>query len=252
MYKIPANTLFVGKNLVYVPECHSTNTLAAELSQKTGTLEGTVVITDRQTAGRGQRGSRWETQAGKNLTFSVILKPVFLAVRDQFNLTIAVSLAVHDLVTELLDADIKIKWPNDIMVGHKKICGILIENSLSGDKIQQSIVGIGLNVNQTLFSIDTATSLQLEKKLEFDKNEIAENLLENLEQYYLQLRECKVDELTKYYNRQLYWLGKQHFFKVHDKEMSGTIEGVDRHGRLIVSQESERHSYDLKEISFLK
>ena len=251
MYKIPANTLFIGKNLVYVPECHSTNTLARELGQKTGSLDGTVVVTDRQTAGKGQRGNIWEAEEGKNLTFSVILKPSFLTVEKQFNLNIIASLAVQSVLSKLLDIIVKIKWPNDIMVLDKKICGILIENNLSGDKMQQSIIGIGLNVNQSLFSVGTATSMHIEKKLEFDKNEVFEKLLEGMEYYYLKLRQCKIQELSEYYHKHLYWLGEDHFFKAHDKEVRGTIEGVDETGKLIVVQETGPTLYDLKEISFL-
>ncbi len=95
MYKIPANTLFMGKNLVYVPECHSTNTLALELSQRTSVAEGTIVITDNQTNGRGQRGNEWFSEPYKNLTFSLIVKPTFLKPIDQFNLTIL--LIEHDI-----------------------------------------------------------------------------------------------------------------------------------------------------------
>jgi BirA family biotin operon repressor/biotin-[acetyl-CoA-carboxylase] ligase len=252
LYKIPANTLFIGKNLVYVPECHSTNTLAAELSQKTGTLDGTVVITDRQTAGKGQRGNVWETEAGKNLTFSVILKPSFVAVRDQFNLTIMVSLAVHTILTKLLGATVKIKWPNDILVNDKKICGILIENSVSGDKIQNSIIGIGLNVNQDAFPLMTATSMKLISGKLFDANTVFAMLLEELESYYLQLRSGMVDELMNRYLSNLYWINETHVFRVNDEEMTGMIQGVDRVGRLNVKHENGYRFYDLKEISFVK
>lgn len=252
MYKIPANTLFVGKNLVYVPECHSTNTLAAELSQKKGTSDGTVVITDSQTAGRGQRGNTWESEAGKNLTLSVIFRPSFLEVRDQFSLTIVVSLAVRALLTELLSDEVKIKWPNDILVHDRKICGILIENSLSGDRIQHSIVGIGLNINQESLSIATATSMALCAKKQFDPNEILTVLLEKLESYYLQLRSGMGNRLLIEYLLNLYWMGEERVFRMKGEEVRGRIEGVDQAGRLILKVQKEIRLYDLKEIAFVK
>ena len=120
MYKIPANTVFVGKNLVSVSECHSTNTEAFALIQTAKAHAGTVVITDHQTNGRGQRGSNWEAQPGMNLTFSIILQPKALAVQDQFYLNMVTALALHDFLNSLSLAGVKIKWPNDMLVDQKK------------------------------------------------------------------------------------------------------------------------------------
>ena len=230
MYKIPANTLFTGKNLVYVPQCHSTNTLAADLSQKTGVPEGTVVITNNQTAGKGQRGNTWEAEAGKNLTFSVLLKPFFLSAREQFYLTVITSLAVRDSVAMHLGEEVKIKWPNDIQVNGKKIAGILIENNLSGDRVSQSILGIGLNVNQTTFTTPTATSLSAISDEDYDTNTILSSVLENLEGYYLRLRKGDASALRNAYYEHLYWLNEKHLFEVGGKEVSGIITGVDTTG----------------------
>src|SRR5205823_6191960 len=105
--------------------------------------EGVVVVTDFQTAGRGQDRIGWESEPGKNLLLSVLLKPASLDVKRIFLLSKAVSLALKDLMTEY-KIESKIKWPNDIYVGEKKICGTLIENTLRGEQLQQSIVGIGL------------------------------------------------------------------------------------------------------------
>ena len=120
MYKIPANTLFTGKNLVFVPDCPSTNTLALEISQQSPVKEGTVVITDQQTAGKGQRGNTWEAEPRQNLTFSLILKPTFLAVNKQFYLNIVICLALKDYLRQKTSGPVHIKWPNDILVHQKK------------------------------------------------------------------------------------------------------------------------------------
>ena len=120
MYKIPAKTLFLGKNLIYVPQCHSTNDLADQVVEQPSTHEGTVVITDAQTKGRGQMGNQWITEPGKNLTFSVILYPLFIVPKDQFLLTCAISLGLYDMLQTAIDGQIFIKWPNDLIVNDRR------------------------------------------------------------------------------------------------------------------------------------
>lgn len=251
MYKIPANTLFIGKNLVYVPECHSTNTLASDLCQRASTVEGTVIITDNQTKGRGQRGNSWVSDAHQNLTFSMILKPAFLKPADQFNLTITISLALRDFLTQRLSSIVKIKWPNDIMVDGKKVCGILIENTLAGDAIQYSIAGIGLNVNQHSFLIETATSMKEVAGHDFKLQDEFEGLLQFLENRYLQLRSGKIEVLKSDYLSSLYGRGELRKFDDAMGEFDGVIKGITQQGKLIIETQSGIKSYDLKEIRFI-
>ena len=111
-----------------MPECHSTNSLLLDLTRKISQPEGTIVITKQQSRGRGQHGNSWESEPGKNLTLSLLLKPNFLAVKQQFYLTMAFSLGVCDFLTERSIGNVKIKWPNDILVNERKVAGILIEN----------------------------------------------------------------------------------------------------------------------------
>ncbi len=252
MYKIPANTLFIGQKQVFVPQCHSTNTMAAELIRNKYLAEGTLVITDCQTAGRGQRGNSWEAEPGRNLTFSVLLNPSFLLAKDQFYLTIIASLAIREFLAARLACEVKIKWPNDILLNNKKICGILIENTLSGDKIQQSIIGIGLNVNQTSFSMTSPTSMKAIANHEFDLSEVLNELLEKLEGFYLQLRSSKNDLLKQEYLNHLYWRGEVHQFSTHHEVFTGVITYVEENGRLTLLCDDKEVSFDLKEISFVK
>jgi len=251
LYKIPANTLFVGKNLVFVPECHSTNTLAMELSQRGSALEGTVIITDNQRSGRGQRGNQWVSQPGKNLTFSLILKPSFLKPDQQFRLTIVMSLAITDYVQNKVQVPVKIKWPNDILVKDRKVCGILIENSLSGDSIQFAVAGIGLNLNQDSFPNLNATSIKNETNVDQILDKELPVLLEAIEVRYQQLREGKVSLLELDYLSKLYRKGELHAFSTLHGVINGIIEGVDPRGRLILQSSEGRRYYDLKEISFV-
>jgi BirA family transcriptional regulator, biotin operon repressor / biotin---[acetyl-CoA-carboxylase] ligase len=251
LYKIPANTLFIGKQLIYVPDCHSTNTLAQELSLQPSFQDGTVVITDNQTAGRGQRGNTWHTQPGMNLTLSIYLKPAFLLAKDQFFLNIFTSLAIHDLLLHKSNAIVKIKWPNDILASGKKLCGILIENQIRGLQVSSSIVGIGLNVNQIEFTVSTAGSLATVSSCTFDLQQLMEELLKCIEARYLQLREGKFDQLKAAYLPLLYWLEEDHVFESNDGSFNGRIKGIDEYGKLRVATAGIEKSFDIKEITYL-
>jgi BirA family biotin operon repressor/biotin-[acetyl-CoA-carboxylase] ligase len=251
LYKIFANTLFTGQQLVFVPECHSTNSLASDLASQSILSEGTVVITGNQTAGRGQRGNTWETASGLNLTFSVLLRPAFLSVKSQFYLTMITSLAIADFLKQRSIQGVKIKWPNDVLVDKKKCCGTLIENTIQNETLLQSIVGIGLNVNQKSFSVPTATSLAVVKDQHYDLNEALNSLLENLEKRYLQLRAGKLAALKKEYLENLFGLGEPRIFISNGKEFEGQIDGVSEHGELTVKVNKEQKNYSLKEIGFV-
>jgi len=208
LYKIPAKTLFLGKNLTFVPECHSTNDLALQLCQKKEWFEGTLVITHNQTAGRGQRGNTWIAEVGKNLTFSLLLKPTFLSGQEQFYLSVFVSLGIRDYVTEHTDQKVHIKWPNDILAGEKKMAGILIENQIAGNNLIGSVIGIGLNINQQHFGIDSPTSLSLLTGKDYNLSDELETLLQKLERRYLQLKERKFTVLMDDYLKELYRLNE--------------------------------------------
>lgn len=251
MYKILAKTLFTGQRLFFVPECQSTNSLLLDLASKSVLPEGTVVITSNQFAGRGQRGNTWQTAAGMNLTFSVLLKPSFLAVKNQFSLTIVASLSVFDFLKEKNIDDVKIKWPNDILVGKKKICGMLIENSIQGEGINQSIVGIGLNINQTDFPITTAISLSIVMQKQFDLNEEWNLLLEKMERRYLQLRAGKQNELKEEYLQSLLGMNQVQKFISNEKEFEGVIKTVSDLGELVIETNGVDRSFSLKEIRFI-
>lgn len=252
MYKIPANTLFVGQSLVFMPECHSTNDEASRLIQGGNVMEGTTVVTHHQTAGRGQRGNTWISEKGKNLTFSIVLKPAVLPVKDQFYLNMAVALGVYDYLHEILKDRVKIKWPNDILINSKKVCGILIENQVSGQQIQHSIVGVGLNVNQEKFSLENATSLRVLSGKEFQLEEVMEDVLEKIESRYLLVREQLLDTISITFTEVMYWLGEQHVFSTQGLEFTGMIIGVDEIGRLKIQTSEGLRTFGVKEVEFLR
>ncbi len=250
MYKIPAKTLFLGKNLIFVPECYSTNDLALQLLQTPNWIDGTVIITHNQTAGRGQRGNSWFTEPGKNLTFSMLLKPA-LPVRDQFLLTLFVSLGIRDYLTARTQEKVQIKWPNDIVSNDKKLGGILIENQLSGMSVSSSVVGIGLNINQSRFPVQTASSLAIVAGKTFDLGEELELLLQHLEKRYLQMRDNKHQLMKSDYLTSLYRINERHqYLSPDDQLFEGIIVGVDDFGKLRVDLGNEVRIFDNKEIRY--
>ncbi|SHK37831.1 BirA family transcriptional regulator, biotin operon repressor / biotin-[acetyl-CoA-carboxylase] ligase [Hymenobacter psychrotolerans DSM 18569] len=246
-------TLFTGRQVVWLPECASTNTEAQHLIGENRATDGCVVITDKQTAGRGQRGNRWEANPGENLTMSVIWRPTFLPAQDQFLLSQAVALAVHDWASALLGPDgaLRVKWPNDIYYGNRKLGGILIENTLSGAMIQHSVVGIGLNVNQREFGAHTATSLAWVTGRPYALPTLISRLLECLERRYLQLRSGRLAAIRHNYLAALFRYQEQHAYEVEGRRLEGEIRGVDEVGRLIVRIEGQLRHFDLKEISYV-
>ncbi|WP_426058662.1 biotin--[acetyl-CoA-carboxylase] ligase [Hymenobacter sp. B1770] len=243
-------TLFTGQQLIWLPVCASTNTEAQGLIVQNRASDGCTVITDFQTAGRGQRGNQWEAAPAENLMLSVVWQPTFLAAAQQFRLSQAVALGVHDWAASLLGPDpkLKLKWPNDLYYGNQKLGGILIENSLSGTKIQHSIIGIGLNINQQTFAVPTATSIGQLTGRPYAREIVAARLLECLEQRYLQLRAGQVGKLRQEYLRALYRYQETHFFLVEGKQVSGQIVGVEDDGRLAVAIGQELHRFGMQEI----
>jgi len=240
----------MGKNLVFVPECHSTNDLALQLCQQRTASEGTVIITANQTAGRGQRGNTWHVAPGKNLTFSCIVKPTFLAIKDQFHLNVVSALALYDYLVEKTTASIRIKWPNDVMVNNKKIAGILIENQLQGNSFASAVIGIGLNMNQEAFSINTATSLYQISNQVYDLNAEFECILHKLEARFLQLKGGKRNTLLADYLSVMYWRHELHTFVANDQTFNGTIVGLDDLGRLRITTPEGERVFGMKEIQY--
>jgi BirA family biotin operon repressor/biotin-[acetyl-CoA-carboxylase] ligase len=242
----------MGKNLVFVPECPSTNTLAVQISQQSAANDGTLVITDHQTAGKGQRGNVWEAEPHQNLTFSLILKPKFLAVNKQFFLNIAVCVALKDYLMEKTSDLTYIKWPNDILVHEKKISGVLIENQLQGATISHAIMGIGFNMNQERFNVENATSLSLATASTFDLNTELAVMLAKLERRYLQLKQGHYDLLMNLYLAALYRRRERHTFAHDGHEFEGMIEGVDESGKLLIQiEDGEMKSFGMKEIRYV-
>jgi BirA family biotin operon repressor/biotin-[acetyl-CoA-carboxylase] ligase len=248
LYKTPANTLFTGQKLVYVPECHSTNSLLAEMLQETELPEGSVLITDRQTQGRGQRGNLWESGRGENLTFSLLLRPKFLATRDQFQLSMAVALGIASGLKHWVGNSIALKWPNDLITDDRKLGGVLIENQSQGTQLTASIVGIGINVNQRVLPFPHACSLIQVLGGSVELNDVFARIAAGIEAKYMQLRSGARDLLREEYLSLLYRKGVPQIFEANGRLFTGSISGVDVTGRLIVLEGETGRAYSMKEI----
>ncbi len=221
--------------------------------KKPGYRHGDVVIAREQTAGRGQRGNRWSSNPGENLTFSLVWEPTFLEAKRQFLLSEAVALALTDTL-EHFQIRSKIKWTNDIYVGNKKICGILIEHDLGTDgKLSRTIVGIGLNINQKEFEdwVPNPTSMALIAGHTFDLNEVFQRLYDDLEARYSQLQTAP-EEIEAAYDKLIYRKDTLAPYRLpNGKRFEGVILGVKSSGELLVESEGMVVPYLFKEIEFI-
>ncbi|UXX79989.1 biotin--[acetyl-CoA-carboxylase] ligase [Reichenbachiella carrageenanivorans] len=251
MHKFFAKTQFLGKKVLFLSQCHSTNDIAAGLLKEKKQLEGTTVITADQTNGRGQRGNTWESEPNKNATFSLILKPTIIPAQHQFQLHIITTLAIHATLFPLLGKELKIKWPNDIYYGDQKLGGILIENTLKGQHIETAIIGIGLNVNQIQFHTSSATSLQEITGETYNVNELIEQLLIELEKKYLALKGNELKNLEFQYLRRLYRFETDSLYETAGRPFHGKITGINPLGLLQIQENEMRHEFAFKEVKYL-
>ena len=249
-------TLFIGRNIIFLTQVNSTNSYAIEMLKNVNPVEGTVVHTANQTDGRGQRGSVWKTETTSNLTASLIIKPSFLDLKNQHYLYKIAALACYDVLAELLDSsqfDIKIKWPNDILINHKKIAGILIENNIVNTQISWSVVGMGLNVNQTIFDEGfNATSLTILLQKEIDVADVLKRLCSHFEKYYLLLKNNKFSQINDAYLKHFFRLNNWMDFEIEDTVKTMLVKGVSDEGLLWLEDKNQRSFYiDVKQVKWL-
>lgn len=213
-----------------------------------------VVWAGRQSAGRGQRGHTWHSREGDNLTFSVVLTPTFLPVIEQFMLSEVVALALVDAMADY-GVECRIKWTNDIYAGDNKIAGVLIEQSLSGDTIARTIVGIGLNVNQSEFPEDlpNPTSMIVERGAESDRREVLESFMTHLAKWYARLEQGDKSHIEEAYRQRMYHLDQEHTYAYASGErFRATIRGVRPTGHLRLEHvNGEVKEYAFKEVEFV-
>jgi len=233
----------------------STNSFLKDLALHTSLENYYTVVTNNQTKGKGQQNTKWHSKPFKNATFSTFLNLNDLKVNQKKYLNFAVSLAIFDTLSHKNVPKLSIKWPNDIMSANKKICGILIENTFIGSKIKNSVVGIGLNVNQESFPdvLQHATSMKLQTNINYNLEELIHELLLNIKHRISALLSKKFTALEEEYIAVLYKKNIPTMFKdSRDKHFMGKITGISVSGNLMIALEDETvKEFGLKEVSFL-
>lgn len=245
--------MIIGSNIIFFEALPSTNTYAAGLIRKEQVPEGTIIRAAFQSAGRGQTGNQWESEAGKNLLISIILYPAGLDPSDHFLISMMVSLGISDYLGGEISA-CKIKWPNDIYVNDDKIAGILIENSIMENTILNSVAGIGLNINQREFlsNAPNPVSLSLITGIEYDPELCLSQLAMAIDKRYYQLLSGKHTEIRRNYISQLYRLNEWNVFSDSGGTFRGRILTVKDDGMIQIERDdSSIREYVFKELDFI-
>lgn len=239
--------------IINIDVVHSTNDYFSEVLKEETYSEGSIITTSFQDSGKGQGNNTWESEKGKNLLCSIVLYPEFLVIDKNFLLSKAVSLGIVKYLKSKTSG-IKIKWPNDIYYQDKKIAGILIENIIKGSSINQSIIGIGLNINQTHFLSNAPNPISLNQitgKVYSIENEIVK-LRDCIRDSYEDLKSGKYKEINKLYIENLYRFNKFHSYKIENNIFKAKITGIHELGYLqILTEDQEKKEFEFKEIEFI-
>ncbi len=246
-------TSVIGRKLFVFESIDSTNACAKTLAE-TGTSEGTVVVADHQTAGRGRLGRTWVSEKGCNLLFSIVLRPS-LPKDASGLLTFFSAVFIARALEKMTGHPVECKWPNDILINGKKCCGILLENSFSQEKLDFSVVGIGINVNQSTFEGDLetrATSLFREYKKEFDRTQLLQHLLLEADTLFSSLKKGKTETIMTEWNNRCSMFGKPVTVS-HGKEViSGTAVALSAEGGLIVKTPTGQSTFYAGDVTIVQ
>lgn len=247
-------------NHIHYTHVVSTNTILKELMQENPLLpQFTVVSAGYQTSGRGQRQNVWESEVDKNLLFTMLLTPTSLSASDAFAISKIVSVAIAEWL-QMFIKDVKIKWPNDIYAGDKKICGILIENSIMGTNLSNAVVGVGININQTNFSptLPNPTSIAMLTQKEYNLEDMLEGVVAEIKSCYSRYFEGGEEEIDSRYHNMLYRLNILAKYNIIDsnsnakKVEDATIIGVEQNGCLRLKHaDTTILTYAFKEVEFV-
>jgi BirA family biotin operon repressor/biotin-[acetyl-CoA-carboxylase] ligase len=239
-----------GREIIHLSNIDSTNNFAAMLISDQNCQNGTAILADTQSYGKGQRGNSWHSEPGKNLLISFVFKPDNLSAYYQHELTWKTSICLVKTLAKF-NIEAKIKWPNDILVKGKKIAGILIENQIMGELISNSIIGIGLNVNQRYFGELEATSLFNEIEKEIPTELVFHELCNQMNVYFEKVSEIEVDSIKFEYDSILYQRNEVCSYEDLNGLFKGEIIGVKSNGFLQVKVSNEVREYGIKEIRYI-
>lgn len=240
--KSELNTNWIGRYIEYYDEIDSTNIRAKHLGEENGE-DGSVIIANTQTSGRGRRGNKWESKKGDSISFTILLCPETRAEKAS-GLTLLAAMAVAKAINNINGIEARIKWPNDIVVNGKKVVGILTEMSTDMEYVNYVVVGIGINVNTVEFPKEIsniATSLKLEAGTEINRSRLIADTLYNFEKYYeIFIQTNDLTLLSEEYNNILVNRNKEVYIVDRQNELNKikrTAVGIDKEGRLIVKDE---------------
>jgi len=234
-------------------EIASTNDEMNRLVKSNDLVEGSIIRTDYQHAGKGHAGNSWLSERGMNLLFSILLKPDFLTPEKAFHISRITSLSLHEIIDNQCD-EVMIKWPNDLLVRDQKIAGILIENMIVGHTISHSIIGIGLNINQTVFDpgIPAPTSLKAEKGCHIDMDPLLTAFRSSLERWYNTLIVGHEKKIMESYNQRLYQMGVTAYYQSAAGRFTAIIRDVLTSGELVMeSGKGDILTFGFKEVEFM-
>jgi len=239
--------------LLFLDKTPSTNQFLLNRLMEADTESGLGVVSFHQSEGRGQKGNHWLSEPGKNISYSLLIKPDFIPARNQFLLSEFVSLTVKALLDEYTK-EITIKWPNDIYCKNSKIGGILIENKLEGSLIAHSVIGIGLNINQLEFAEELPNPISLSQITgeQYDLKEMVEKLHRRLITAFEHLTTDNESDIRKYYLNSLYRRDGYHKYRDNTGDFKARIMDINAHGHLILEpEEGSAREYDFKEVAFV-
>lgn len=241
-----SDTLFIGRDIRFFDRLDSTNNYAATMLSGDEWTEGTVIVADEQTIGRGRHQRLWESEPGANLLCSIVLKPHFIRPDESFLLNMVAAVGVFDCLAEYA-IPASIKWPNDVFHGTDKVAGILIETQIRGQQLGAAIIGIGLNINQTRFNSTGAASMQLITGRPFERNRVLERLCASFEAAYLLCR-ANANALVQRYNNALYLLNEKAVYLHGDSEIELELKQVLADGRVHAKSGHELRYFQMDDL----
>lgn len=234
-FDIRLNTDFIGRNFIYVEEIDSTNTFL--LDRKSGVnVSGTVVLAEKQTKGRGRKDRVWYSSKEQNLTFSILLFKEYKLFEHLNLINFSASLSVASSIENLFQMKTELKWPNDVLINKKKTCGILLESASQGSKIDRVVVGIGVNVNQSMFQGQfnyPPTSIRIELGREVEREKLLAEILNNFE-FFLSKITNEPEYITREWKEKCRMLGEKVYIKEGEIVKNGIFEDIDKEGFLLL------------------
>lgn len=237
--------------IITVTKTASSNSFLKELHREHHFKNPVCVTVYEQTQGRGQKGALWQAKPYENLTFSILIPDINCPPEEHFKLNMAVALIIYDVLNSFSLLNLSLKWPNDIMADGKKIAGILIENTLSRALIKDTVIGIGLNVNQIEFhKLPKASSLKIITGKDYELLEVLQAFTEAFSMLKTALHSTSFDTYKERYEALLFRKNRVTVFQsLNAEQFNGIIQGINTHGQLLIETENDIKTFSLKEVS---